>query len=102
MRVKLSKISELNDPFELRPYDLTDPRIRQAFLTTRDEIGAERGLACFSSAWSNPVIWAHYSDNHKGLCLGFEVPDPKGNVEQDEFCQLDSLLSKLAGIAAAG
>jgi Protein of unknown function (DUF2971) len=31
-------------------------------------------LLCFSADWSNPLIWVHYSDKHKGLCLGFEIP----------------------------
>ncbi len=35
-------------------------------------------------AWSNPVIWAHYGDKHRGLCLGFEVPEMHGDPENDE------------------
>src|SRR5204863_8712957 len=34
-----------------------------------------KGLMCFSRTWTNPVIWAHYADQHRGLCLGFDVPD---------------------------
>jgi hypothetical protein len=30
---------------------------------------------CFSADWRDPVIWAHYSDKHRGICLGFEIPD---------------------------
>jgi hypothetical protein len=32
-------------------------------------------MLCFSSKWSNPVQWSHYADRHRGLCLGFDVPD---------------------------
>ena len=39
---------------------------------------------CFSADWCNPVIWAHYSDKHRGLCLGFEVPKIQGKPESDE------------------
>ena len=35
----------------------------------------DRGMVCFSFKWSNPVLWAHYADKHKGICLGFDVPD---------------------------
>lgn len=28
--------------------------------------------ACFSKNWNNPVAWASYGDNHKGVCLIFE------------------------------
>ena len=29
----------------------------------------------FQRFLARPVIWAHYSDRHKGICLGFDVPD---------------------------
>jgi len=34
-------------------------------------------LLCFSEDKYNPVQWAHYADNHKGVCFGFEVPEKK-------------------------
>jgi hypothetical protein len=40
----------------------------------RREFGLKNGLVCFSADWGNPVIWAHYSDKHRGICLGFEIP----------------------------
>lgn len=73
-RLRRTRINELNDPFELRPFDLTDPHVRWAVLRTRDEIAQRFGLLCFSADWCDPLIWAHYSDKHKGLCLGFEIP----------------------------
>ena len=32
------------------------------------------GILCFSKGWSNPVLWSHYADGHRGICLGFDVP----------------------------
>ena len=32
------------------------------------------GFLCFSEWLENPVQWAHYADNHNGICLEFEVP----------------------------
>ena len=83
-RLKQSRISDLNDPFELTPYDLTDPLIRHTFLQTRNQLDEARGMVCFSASWSDPVIWAHYSDKHRGLCLGFKIPTVKGDPEIDE------------------
>ena len=83
-RLKQSRVADLNDPFELMPYLVTDIVIRMAFITTRDDVHKDRGLLCFSADWKDPVIWAHYSDKHRGLCLGFEIPtlneDPKSNA----------------------
>ena len=30
-------------------------------------------MVCFSRKWQNPLLWSHYADKHKGLCLGFDV-----------------------------
>ena len=74
-RLKISEVRSLNDPFDLLPFDLSDPDLRKAVLASRNEIGRDRGLLCFSQHWHNPVLWAHYAESHKGLCLGFDVPD---------------------------
>jgi hypothetical protein len=83
-RLKQSRISDLNDPFELVPYDLTDLIYRKTFHQTRVDVDRERGLLCFSGDWKNPVIWAHYSDKHRGLCLGFEIPELMGDPQNDD------------------
>jgi hypothetical protein len=82
-RLKQSRVHELNDPFELRPYDMTDRDARYAFMALREHLDRECGLVCFSSSWRDPVIWAHYADRHCGLCLGFEVPDITGDGDRD-------------------
>jgi hypothetical protein len=74
-RLKISKIDDLNDPFDLIPFDLTEPKNRFAAQAMRDHLSVDRGLLCFSASWRDPVIWAHYSDKHKGICLGFDIPD---------------------------
>jgi hypothetical protein len=69
-RIKISEIHDLNDPFELIPCDLSDADKRQALIETRDKLSGNRGLLCFASGWTNPVLWAHYSDKHRGIMLG--------------------------------
>jgi Protein of unknown function (DUF2971) len=82
-RLKQSRVSDLNDPFELRSYDVTDLALRMAFLATSEDVDKARGLLCFSADWKNPVIWAHYSDKHRGLCLGFEIPEMQDDPKSD-------------------
>jgi hypothetical protein len=31
------------------------------------------GVACFSSIHDHLLMWAHYAQNHKGLCFGFDT-----------------------------
>lgn len=76
-RLKLSELHTLNDPFEFRPFKLRSPIEATAFQSYLSDLGETRALSCFSASWHNPVQWAHYADNHKGLCLGFDVPESK-------------------------
>ena len=74
-RLKIARINELNDPFELMGVVLTDPEHRESLEFLKTSIGNVHGILCFSKCWNNPLQWAHYADNHKGVCLGFDIPD---------------------------
>ncbi|KPH05970.1 DUF2971 domain-containing protein [Rhizobium acidisoli] len=74
-RLKVARISDLNDPFELEIAS-PDPAVRSVFRRTKAELNEWAGLLCFSRDWRNPVQWAHYADRHRGMCLGFDIPDP--------------------------
>ena len=74
-RLKVSAISDMNDPFELLGGSLTNQINRRALLGHRDHIGEISRVLCFSKNWTNPVLWSHYADKHRGLCLGFEIPN---------------------------
>jgi hypothetical protein len=82
-RLKQSRIRDLNDPFELRPYELANDTLRNCFENTRQDMDADRGLVCFCENWHNPLMWAHYADRQKGLCLGFDMPDPDCSEDSD-------------------
>jgi hypothetical protein len=70
---RVSRIEDLNDPFELLGLELADGALRKRFLNLKHQMSKDRGLLCFSRAWTNPVQWSHYVDLHRGVCLGFEV-----------------------------
>lgn len=77
-RLKISTLDDLNDPFELLPYEMRKRSLRRNFRSLARKFARICGILCFSSDWKDPVIWAHYADKHKGLCLGFEVPRSLG------------------------
>jgi hypothetical protein len=72
-RIKVSRINELNDPYELLGVDLSDVRLREGYIAMREEFDRRRGVICFSRSWSAPIMWSHYADRHRGVCLGFDV-----------------------------
>ena len=72
--LKVATFADLNDPFELRGVRLENRADRRRFNRWRKFTAAKLGLLCFSKSWRNPVLWSHYADEHKGFCLGFDVP----------------------------
>jgi len=74
-RLKVATINELNDPFELLACDLTDRKYRRGFLQWKKRTAATSGFLCFSKGWSNPLLWGHYADRHRGVALEVEIDD---------------------------
>ncbi|MDW9570209.1 DUF2971 domain-containing protein [Sinorhizobium meliloti] len=31
------------------------------------------GIVCLSDNWQHPMMWSHYADRHRGICLAFDV-----------------------------
>ena len=80
-RLKIATIDDLNDPFELLGVDLRTGEDRSVFRAWRQEMAQTLGMLCFSRNWHNPVLWSHYADKHRGVCLGFDIADDTlGNV----------------------
>jgi hypothetical protein len=76
-RLKVSDFSNVNDPFELLGIEMRDKDVRKAVSFEKSQISKKYSLLCFSEDKYNPVQWAHYADNHRGVCLGFDVPEKK-------------------------
>lgn len=74
-RLKISDFSNVNDPFELLGIELRDKEVRRAVNAEKSKLSKVNGLLCFSEDKYNPVQWAHYADNHKGVCLGFDISE---------------------------
>ncbi len=73
-RLKISLFADLNDPFELLSVELKK-NIRTTFQRWKESINKKYGVLCFSRSWKSPVLWSHYADKHKGICLGFDIPN---------------------------
>ena len=81
--LKVSDFSNLNDPFELLGIEMSDKDVRAAVQFEKSQIAKTKGLLCFSENKYDPVQWAHYGDSHKGVCLGFEIPET--NLKQVNY-----------------
>jgi Protein of unknown function (DUF2971) len=93
-RIKLSTIAELNDPFELLGASIGEPAARKVLRFVHERVSEKMGLICMSTTWQSPVMWAHYGDKHRGVCLGFNVIDQAASEVCYEPKRLANLLGK--------
>lgn len=59
----------------------------------------ERGVCCFSTTYASPLLWSHYGDQHRGLCIGFGLdrkpkPQPRRVVYGGSRSVPTSLLTR--------
>ena len=69
---KIGRMSELNDPFDCRPQFVNDGSQPDNFI---DFVMEGWGLLSYSKRITDPVIWSHYADSHRGIALGFDFYD---------------------------
>ena len=74
-QLKVARIVSLNDPFEYLQYQTDNYVARFLLRERRNRMNKHWGVLCFSANYTNPVQWAHYADSHRGMCLGFDLPD---------------------------
>jgi hypothetical protein len=74
-QMKVSEIDQTNDPFELWCVSQPNRSLRDALRDYKRTMSERFGLICFSEDWENPLLWSHYADKHRGICLGFEGRD---------------------------
>jgi hypothetical protein len=72
-RLKISRLRELNDPFEWNAIALASREDRKRWRELGRTLWSNKGIISFSDRWSNPVLWSHYADQHRGLCIGVDV-----------------------------
>ncbi len=74
-RLKIARINELNDPFQLCASDFSDTDTRTKLEAFKNQANERYGVICFCENYHDPVLWSHYADGHRGVALVFEIPD---------------------------
>lgn len=67
-----------NDPFELTALsNSVGPVGKQETLKRRiDQLKDQVAILCMTRSALNPLMWAHYADQHQGLVIGYDVSGP--------------------------
>lgn len=80
-RLKVAHFDELNDPFELYAAEMGNRTHRERFRDFKRWAASRFGLICFCRGWRNPLLWSHYADKHRGVCLEFQA-------HRDDICSV--------------
>lgn len=72
-RLKVSKPTGTNDPFELSPFKFESTEQRDHYQRVLKAHTRNKGFVSFSKNYTSPSMWANYADNHQGACFGFEA-----------------------------
>lgn len=91
-RLKVARFSDLNDPFELIGANFREREVRKIVRGFKTAFDAQSGLVSFSEDWAEPVLWSHYANRHRGICLGFNIP--RNLVEKVQY-EDERILAKL-------
>jgi hypothetical protein len=81
-RLKIARFTELNDPFDWIGIATNTAQHRRELRKLKQKFDLTNGLLCMSTSWDVPLLWSHYADKHRGICLGFEV-------DEDDWEQVD-------------
>lgn len=81
--LKFSKSSEFNDPFDCFPSVFWEAPVGRIPHFVADRMHRARqnamsqyvGISCFTSHPDKMLMWSHYGDQHKGVCIGFDTDD---------------------------
>jgi hypothetical protein len=85
-RLRISRLPDLNDPFEwhigVKSIDQYHHSLgRKAIDNFLERLNEKFGIICFSKRATDPTIWSHYTESHKGIALEFSAVSIESLVE---------------------
>lgn len=118
-KIWASKYSTLNDPFEFKSLYLDEDKIKKSgnnigdFKECLDYINNSFLVISFSAngnihSLNNMPMWAYYGNNHHGICIEYEVVNPKilypvsYEIQRNKVAYVIGNFIYLAGAASKG
>ena len=89
-----------NDPLERvimfdrrRDEEGNSVAIERVHYAPRGMRGLDVGVFCFCTSMTNYLLWSHYADGHKGVCIGFDF---------DRLMRLDPFMPETRHLELSG
>ncbi len=87
--VLLSRWQDMNDPMEgFFMWDISKDPSKATNVIVTIEKKSEYLVSCFSRNPTNVLLWSHYANKHKGVCIEYAVPDKFDGymLEEVKYC----------------
>lgn len=88
-KLYLSLPKSFNDPYDCIIYRNPNYRKNKIFAKVLDKVR----IACFSKDNDSILMWSHYANSHKGICIGYQLTEKflvENNVCFDEIIYKNS------------
>ncbi len=82
-RLKIAVVNHLNDPFEFQSLQNENETVQEKLKGVKNIYSYDHGFISLSTDWQHPLMWSHYAEKHKGICLGFDVRESEELVKVD-------------------
>lgn len=63
----------------------SDPTLIQSEIDALKKLVHRLGVSCFSKDGENPLMWSHYADKHKGICITFNAMELVNGFHQSVY-----------------
>ena len=95
-RLKVANLNEVNDPYESLAVGFNSHDRQESFLDVSNFISDAFRVICFSELYENPLLWGHYADRCKGICLEFDVTEMVSENRQNFFKKVNYIPERLS------
>jgi Protein of unknown function (DUF2971) len=90
------RIKEIRDSFDCDG-GYSDPDVRDIYFSSlKHEVESqiykclcEFGVMCLSETPCCTLMWSHYAEHHKGMCIGYEIDYKQVGHWSDYFCKIN-------------
>ncbi|WP_157760582.1 DUF2971 domain-containing protein [Chitinophaga caeni] len=81
----LANPSSFNDPFDCNINLIKDVQNISKYTSVKRNNVRNIGICCLSETLDNHLMWAHYTNNYNGFCLGFRGDNIDANANREIF-----------------
>jgi hypothetical protein len=89
----IKKKNLYNPELEEELRTIGDEEMAMALIQALINCRSTYGIMCLSKKNDNTLMWSHYADKHKGVCIGFRVPTLSGPTITVEVKYVDEIKS---------